>query len=374
MASLAELQLVLFFTRGISLRTWAEVGMFEREIALYQALRPHLRSITMVTYGDATDLEYGEALGDIRVVCNRWKLPRRLYASMLSRVSPRRWKGPTVVKSNQVGGADVALRAAQRCGGKYVARCGYLRSFFMEQRHGPHSPQAERARSLEQTVFRAADRVVVTTPAMREAVLERYAVPAERMRVIPNYVLTGLFRPEPRRARTGRRLCFVGRLSEQKNLFALLEATKGIDVELDIVGGGNLEGQIREKVRSDGLRVRLLGQVPHRQLPEIMNNADAFVLPSLYEGHPKTLIEAMSCGLPVIGTDVPGIRELIRHRETGYLCGTSPEEIRAAIEELLADPGLRARLGERAREFIVSRFSLARVVELELALLRELAE
>jgi len=374
MASLAELQLVLFFTRGVSLRTWAEVGMLEREIALYRALRPHLRSITIVTYGDERDLTYGEALGDIRVVCNRWKLPSRLYVLMISRLHPLRWKGPTVIRSNQVAGADVAMRAAQRCGGKYVARCGYLRSYVMEQHHGLRSPQAEQTRALERTVFRAADMVVVTTPEIRSAVLERYGVPEERVRVIPNFVLTEMFRPEPSASRTGRRLCFIGRLHNEKNPLALLEAIKGLDVELDMVGGGELEEQVREKVRSDALPVRLLGQVPHLRLPAIINASDVFVLPSLYEGHPKTIMEAMSCGRAVIGTNVPGIRELIRHGETGYLCGTSPEEIRAAIEELLADPELRARLGEQARAFIVSQFALERIMELELALLRELAE
>jgi glycosyltransferase involved in cell wall biosynthesis len=81
----------------------------------------------------------------------------------------------------------------------------------------------------------------------------------------------------------------------------------------------------------------------------------------------------MACGLPVIGTDVPGIRELIRHRETGYLCGTSPQEIRAAIQDVLDDMDLRTRMGCNAREFVVENFALEQVVEMELALLEEVS-
>ena len=76
----------------------------------------------------------------------------------------------------------------------------------------------------------------------------------------------------------------------------------------------------------------------------------------------------MACGLPVIGTDVPGIRELIRHGETGYLCGTSPQELREAIKTVLGDRKLQERLGRSARAFVVEHFALEKIVPLELAL------
>jgi glycosyltransferase involved in cell wall biosynthesis len=98
-----------------------------------------------------------------------------------------------------------------------------------------------------------------------------------------------------------------------------------------------------------------------------------FILPSHYEGHPKTLLEAMSCGLPVVGTDVPGIRELIVHGETGYLCDPSSQGIRAAIGELLWNKDLRKRIGTNAREYVVENVSLSKIVDKELALLREVS-
>jgi len=76
--------------------------------------------------------------------------------------------------------------------------------------------------------------------------------------------------------------------------------------------------------------------------------------------------------LSVVGTDVPGIRELIRHRQNGYLCGTSPIEIRAAVQEVLSSRQLQREMGRNAREFAVANFSLERILELELALLSSL--
>jgi len=371
MAHLKEAHLVLFFTRGISLKTWNDVGMLDREVALYRALRQHLRAITFVTYGDVRDLRHVKQLNGIRIICNILRLPQRLYSRVLSDVYPMLWEGPVVFKSNQIPGADVALEASRRFRKKFIARCGYLYSEFMEREHGSSSRQAQRARILERKVFTAADRVVVTTLAMRHSVVQRYQIPAEHVIVIPNYIETSLFRPISNGSISLKRICFVGRLEEQKNLFALLEAVRGLDVELVMVGSGRLSERLRKEVNFRGLAVRFLGNVQHRELPKILNNAEAFVLPSFYEGHPKALLEAMACGLPVIGTDVPGIREIIRHRETGFLCGTSSDEIRAAIQETLSDRDLRTRMARNAREFIVEHFTLEQVVKMELALLKD---
>ncbi len=372
--SIKNIHLFLFFTRGISLKIWDEAGLLEREVALYKALHQQLGGIAFITYGDSRDLRYGDRLNGIRVICNRWKLPKLLYCWLLANFYPFYWKENIIVKSNQVQGADIALKVARRAGKKFIARCGYLYSDFMERRYGDNSFQTQQARSLERKVFTSADRVVVTTPLIRQMILDRYHVLPKRIEVIPNYVDTGLFSPAERSCGTVKRIGFVGRLDEQKNLSALFEAVKDIDTELIIVGNGHLRQTLKEKAHKNGLTVHFLGNVPHRQLPEILNKVDLFILPSHYEGHPKALLEAMACGLPVIGTDVPGIRELISHKETGYLCGTSPEEIREAIKEVMANRELRERMSHNAREFVVENFSFERILKLELELLQELAE
>jgi len=371
MVSLEQCNLVLFFTRGMSLQTWDRSGILKREVALYQRLSPHLSKITFVTYGGHSETGYASNLGGIGVVSNRWGLPKRLYIQYISKIRPITWNSHTIIKSNQVKGADVAAAVAKRFGNKFVARCGYLLSEFMEYRHGAESPEATEAKTLEERVFTEADKVVVTTSSMRNEVVRRYKIPECRVVVIPNYVLKDLFRPTSSKQHQLRRISFVGRLDRQKNPQALLEAIKDLNIELIMVGSGPLEDLLLKKARDENLPVRFLGNVPHSQLPEILNDTSLFVLTSHYEGHPKTLLEAMACGLPVIGTDVPGIRELIEHRETGYLCGTSVEEIRSAIKEVMADPYLSSRLRRKAREFVVDTCSLERVTKMELHMLQE---
>ena len=144
-----------------------------------------------------------------------------------------------------------------------------------------------------------------------------------------------------------------------------------LDLKLTLVGEGKLRPELQETFPETDGRVRWEGNIPNHELPDYLNDATVFVLPSLYEGHPKVLIEAMACGVPVIGADSPGIRDLIVHRENGYLCGTDPDSIGHALEELLGDPGLRERISCNARRFAVVNYSLDKIVVLEKAVLMD---
>jgi len=365
-----RLNLILFFSRGVSLKTWDEIGMFDREVVLYRALQARGVRITFVTYGDSSDLAYAERLPGIRILCNRWRLSPERYTRWLPWLHAPYLFTADVFKANQTHGAEVALRAARRWRKKLIARGGYLLSEAMEQLHGPQSVEAHNAYQLERLVFQSADRVAVTTPAAAARVIERYPLSADKVVVIPNYVQTDLFSPQPKQpdSNTRAKLCFIGRLEPQKNPLALLQAVVGLDVELVVVGSGSLRETMQAFAEENRLAVQFLGNCPNREMPGILNASDLFVLPSIWEGHPKTLLEAMACGLPVIGAEVAGIRELIRHRENGYLCETTAESIRRALEVVLSDEELRRRMGRQAREFVVERFSLERVLEQELGL------
>ena len=219
-------------------------------------------------------------------------------------------------------------------------------SFNAALENGDNSPAAVEARRVEAKVFSAADRVVVTTNEMQQDILRRFPEIGDRVLVIPNYVDTELFKPCEETSQD-RALLFIGRIAPEKNLEALLEAVRSLPVSLTLIGEGKLRAQLQKKFADLDGRVTWEGNVPNSQLPERINKAGIFVLPSLYEGHPKTILEAMACGAAVVGADSPGIRELIRHRETGFLCGTDPQSIRVALEELLAQPDASQGIGDQ---------------------------
>ena len=120
------------------------------------------------------------------------------------------------------------------------------------------------------------------------------------------------------------------------------------------------------------VHVKFLGRIPNNRLPYMYNRCSVYVLCSKFEGNPKALLEAMSCGCAVIGTKVPGIRDVIRHEHTGLLVAESQKGLQEAINRLLDDDRLRNRLGERARQYILENNSLNDAIEKECTLYQKL--
>jgi glycosyltransferase involved in cell wall biosynthesis len=349
--------------------------VLEREVAIYRQLQKHGVEVSFVTYGDGRDFQFVHRIPGIRILCNRWRLPPKVYTLLLPLLQGPAFRHSDVMKTNQTIGANIALRVARFWRKPLIARCGYMWSFNAARQHGPDSDVAKQALQIETQVFKAARKIVVTAQHMVADIVGRIPSAALKTTVIPNYVDGDIFAPPDTNASRDIDVIFVGRLKPEKNIPALLEAVRPLNISTAVIGGGSSaeEAEFQRQIDGLGEHIRWLGSnLPNIELPKHLNRAKVFVLPSSYEGHPKTLIEAMACGLPVIGTDVPGIRELVRHRETGYLCGTSPAEIRAAMLDVLGDSNLRERMGHNAREFVVENFTLHRVVEMELALLNSL--
>jgi len=358
------MHLALFFTKGMSLKAWDEIGMLDREVAIYERLRDHRVEVSFITYGNSDHHEYSQRLRGITIDCNRWHLPSRLYQKYVHILHGKTLRACDVIKTNQANGFDIALRCARRWEKPLIGRMGYLWSDFIARENGASNRAVTRARAIEQQVFRSSERVVVTTVEMANSIQERTPEVSDKTIVIPNYVETNRFVPDHDQPKEFDVL-FVGRLSAQKNVSAFLMALDDIDAKSVIVGDGNLQQALQSQYGNLNGRVRWEGNIPNTDLPYLMNRSRIFVLPSHYEGHPKALIEAMSCGMPVIGANSPGIRGVISHGVNGLLCGTDSESISASIERLLSDAGLCDSLGRNARQYVIDNFSLDRVFEIE---------
>lgn len=369
-----EVRLVLFFTHGVSLQTWSNVGNLDRELAVYRRLLEQDVEVTLVTYGGAEDRKMQDQLGSIGLIALDGPRAPWRHAFDLLRSDYRSLRGATIFKTNQIFGSDVALWCKRMLPVKLIVRCGFLHSAFVEEQTQNRS-SIRRARALERRAFRGADLGVVTSQRDLERVISVHRVEAHKLRVIPNYVVTEVFRRLPDVPKRFDLAC-VARGAPQKNIDSLLEAlaqlkARGRDVSLLLIGGATEVRSVRERVEEERLAVTLMRNVANFSLPHHLNSARAFILPSHYEGHPKALLEAMSCEMPVIATGVVGIREVLRHGATGYLCETTPASLAQAIEEVLGDPELCATLAANGRRYIEENVSLDRVVDLERALLDE---
>jgi glycosyltransferase involved in cell wall biosynthesis len=158
---------------------------------------------------------------------------------------------------------------------------------------------------------------------------------------------------------------FVGRLLPIKGLDDLVRAAAKLDGEwtLLVVGSGPEEATLREDVRRRGLedRLRLVGGVPHDEVPGLLSLMDVLVLPSVTTRHSReqfgrVLIEAMSCEVPVVGSDCGGIPEVIG--EAGIVVPErDPEALGAALRALSQSPAERRRLGVAGRRRVLDHFT-----------------
>lgn len=369
MTLIHETRLVLYLTRKFPLQAWKESGMYDRELALYRRLKDTFSELILVTDGSG-DVEQGlaeslEAEG-FTLHYNKRAWPRLLYRLFMATLLPLRWRDRrTIVKTNQIDGAIAAYIASIVCGGFFVARCGYLLSDFMRRANGAHSWKTILASQIERFVYRFSVCGIVSADAMRNDLVAR-GIDAAKIHVMPNYVDTDIFTPIDVPKETD--LLCIGRLEEQKNLFALIEAISGTGKRLTLIGTGSQKAALAQYAKEHNSLVHFKGNVPHDLLPHEISAAHIFVLPSLYEGMPKTLIEAMACGAAIVGTDVPGIREILAHEKNALVCGTDAVLIKEAFNQLFEDEALREKLAAQARDDALSLFSLETIVRKETSL------
>jgi glycosyltransferase involved in cell wall biosynthesis len=223
---------------------------------------------------------------------------------------------------------------------------------------------------LRRLIFRKSLAVVANSPGLKEMSERADPFPVQ---VIPNGVDTDYFCPDENRDESARHafaFLFVGRFQVQKNLFYLLDHAASLrrsgagPFVLHIVGDGPQHDELHTHAIKLGIEDCLVwhGWVDKGRLRQIYRCADCFVNPSLYEGMPNVVLEAMACGLPVIASRVLGNDAVVCHGETGWLFDLKePDAFWTALRKMMADPGLANEMGEKGRSWVMSDFSWRRV-------------
>ncbi|MDD5552402.1 MAG: glycosyltransferase family 4 protein [Candidatus Omnitrophica bacterium] len=222
------------------------------------------------------------------------------------------------------------------------------------------------------------DKTIAISEQVKEHLVADFGLSDKNIRVIHSAVDTGKFKiPDPKlKGEAKRRLGLgdgpavgiVARLSREKGHVYLIRAMRQViarvpAAQLLIVGDGRLKKELTGLVRAENLERNIFFHSAVKDTLEVLEAMDLFVLPSLKEGLGLALMEAMACGLAVIGSDVGGIKSLIRDGQNGLL--VRPEDhqgLAEAISVLLRDPDKARSLGDNARLFINENFSQEKMV------------
>lgn len=245
-----------------------------------------------------------------------------------------------------------------------------------------HFPWRLRLKHYRRPFFSSLDAVdqLVTVSEAQKATYARIGVPAESLVTVPNGVSARA--PGPGREEARRRLGLrpeqqvvmtVGRLAVMKGHRYLLECLPELrrrfpDVAVVVLGSGHLEGQLAQQAERLGVADVVLLPGHRDDARELLAAADVFVLPSLHEGMPMVILEAMDAGLPVVATSVIGTTEVVQDGRTGRLVPPADAgALGAALVEVLADDQLRARWARAGRRLHRDRFTSGRMAQETLA-------
>lgn len=205
---------------------------------------------------------------------------------------------------------------------------------------------------------------IITATGLRMAqATRRYAPKGKLVHIVPYGVDLERFQPGPRPVREHLVVGWVGRLSPEKGVRYLIEAAalalhRCPRLEFRLVGDGPERPALERLTQLTGSdAIKFVGAVPHAAIPTFLQDMDIFVLPSLDEGFGVAAVEAAAMALPVIGTNIQGIPDVVIRDETGLLVPPrDPRALADAILALAADPERRQAMGRAGRALVSRRY------------------
>ncbi len=229
---------------------------------------------------------------------------------------------------------------------------------------------------IEKTAVETADRVIAVSARMREDILGHFQVDPAKVVVIHNGIDPERFRRTERRDALDRRgvrtpyVLFVGRITDQKGIFHLLDAVPKLPPDVQVVlcasapDTPEIEARLRRAVAELPNVLWIAEMVPVDEVIQLYSHAAVFVCPSVYEPFGIINLEAMACRTPVVASAVGGILEVVEDGRTGLLVPPArPDDLAGAIRRVLDDHDLARAFGEAGRRRVEERFSWTSVAE-----------
>jgi len=363
-------------TTGMSLKHWKEIGQLEREISIYSMLADKLGYVDIYTYNlnEKGLLKSGQKLSiGVEKKSRFWK--RRIKSTRLESylnycwnifnlfVKSKYFKSIDIVKTNQYKGSLYGVILKKIFKKPLLVRMGWY--------HGHFNAPTGIKKALEKWVFKNSDKIIVTNILAKTYISDSYKIKKDILSVIPNAIDTNIFSPIACQKEFD--IVYVGRLHKEKNLELLIGALKIIDKPLKILIIGDGDREIIERIKLIKIHsLKYIAHVSNYELPALLNKAKLFVLLSKYEGNPKTLLEAMSCGLPVIGNNAPGISEIINHGENGYLLDNNIKELCKLIELIINNSSDQNNIRKNARHYIQNNYSIEKIISKEAKIIKNI--
>jgi len=217
--------------------------------------------------------------------------------------------------------------------------------------------------TIAKKIFDYSSKIICLTRSDSMQIM-KLGCPSDKICLIPNSVDTDFYKPD-KYSLNNELIIWTGRMVPEKGLNYLIEAAIQIlkdhkNIKFILVGSGPLKNELKKEISSKNLdgNISVIGPVNSVKIKKLLGKASIFVFPSVKEGMPKSVLEAMSMGKAIVASDIPGVNDLITDNYNGFLVPPKNSVILGEkIETLLMDSELKKRFGNNARKTVVTNFS-----------------
>ena len=367
------MKLLLTFTFNVSLELWKNNGSLHRELSLYSKLyKDHGITTTLLTYGDRTDDQIlGSEYNFLTVlpmfdkkVTN--KFLKIIYSIIFILKNKKIFLSFDLIKTNQLHGSWIALLVSIISKKKFIIRMGY--NFFDQN---PNSQYNFIYNYVYKLIILRSSKIISSTQSIKQFFLQKYKVNSEKFLVIPNFIDTETFYNQSN-IRDSNTILNVGRLNHDKNHKYLIEIVSEINMRYQknlkilIIGSGPKKKFLKDLAHKKNLSLKIIDKIDNIQLPEIYNKHTFFISSSLIEGHPKVILEAMSCGCVVIAPNQESFKNIITDNMNGYIYDYYDiEKSIERINHLLSEKNKLYQISYNAEDYIKANCNLDKITLLE---------
>jgi len=307
--------------------------------------------------------------------------PTRDYAAVRSLVKYLHQSGTTILHAHSSKGALVGRLAAIMARTPVVIFTAHNSIFYEEW---PEWKKKLFAR-VERFLARFTDKIITVSDALKQELMEREGLPVKQLTTIYNGIEVDRFNAKVDVKAVRRNLNIpelgpvvgtIARLAPQKGVSYFLKAAsllKEYQVNFLVVGDGPLEETLKQEAAELGLQGRVIFAGRRENIAEILSVLDIFVLPSITEGLPLTILEAMAAGKPVVATRVGGVPEAIVEGKTGLVVAPKdPEALAVALAGLIGERDRLMRMGTNGQKHVREKFTVSMMVEKTMELYQQL--
>lgn len=364
------MKIAFFFTYGYSLKTWKESGTLERELKTLEILsNKYDYKFTLITYGDVEDKTIIKNYKNFQIIPIYTIIKRRknkLLNYLISFFIPFKLRkyltDIDIIHQHQLLGSWISIILKLILKKPLLTRTGYDMYLFAKKDNKSFYISMLYNLLTKVTIY-FSNYYTVTSLTDFKYLNSKYKI-KNRLLYRPNYIELGLNSPLEKRFENTV-LC-VGRLVNQKNFKLLISEFKNTknEFEIHIVGEGYLKDELKSFALENNVNLKLLGSMEYKELKKLYQQYKFFISTSLFEGNPKTLLEAMASGCIVLASNISNHSEIIKNEINGFIFSLNEPKLLETLYKLKSNTKLENQISCNSVKHVKEHNSLDNLIKL----------